>query len=93
MDSFLLHSGFLSSRGHPRRDRRPHEPPVGGGLGSRERRGLANMTEVETGQLPLPVLADKHQRGAHLHVHGIAPIGRFLGETANPDGCLVVRAP
>ena len=77
MDSFLLHSGFLSSRGHPRRDRRPHEPPVGGGLGSRERRGLANITEVETGQLPLPVLADKHQRGAHLHVHGIAPIGRL----------------
>src|SRR6266571_4440493 len=76
----------------PRRDRRPHEPPVGGGLGSRERRGLANMTEMETGQLPLPVLVDKHQCRAQLRVDGVTPIGCFLGETANQDGCLIVHA-
>src|SRR6266496_3544421 len=77
---------------HSRRDRRPCEPPVRGNLGSLKRWGLAYITEVETGQLPLPMLCNKHQRGAHLRVHGIAPIGRFLGETANHDGRLGVGA-
>jgi hypothetical protein len=38
------------------------------------------------------MLMHKHQRGAHLRVHGIAPIGRLLRETANHDGSLVVGA-
>src|SRR5206468_9980508 len=68
------------------------EPSVERGLGSRERRGLADITEVETGQVPSLVLVDKHQCGAQLRVDGVATIGRFQGDTANQDGCLVVRA-
>jgi hypothetical protein len=59
-------------------DQRASEPPVEPGLGSRERRGLADTTEVDTSQLPLLVLVDKHQCGAQLHVDGVATIVRDL---------------
>ena len=57
----------------------------------REIRWLANGTQLQICQSPLPLL-DKHQRDAKLPRDAVATIGRFLGETANQDGCLVVGA-
>lgn len=62
-------------------------------LGSHERWGLADITEVDTCQLPLSLLANKHQRGTQLRVEGVALIGRLLGKTANHDGSLGIGTP
>src|SRR5215831_7188992 len=73
------------------RDRRLYEPPTERSLGSRERRWLADSREVNPSQAPLLVLVDKHQCSAQLHVDGVATVDRFLSETANHDGCLVIH--
>src|SRR5579872_3185643 len=61
-------------------------------LGPREWRSLTNGAELETRQSPLPLLLHKHKGGAQLSVYGVVPVGRFLGETANHDGCLSIGA-
>ncbi len=60
-------------------------------LGLSESRRLADGREVKPCQLPLSLLTDKHQRRAHLRVHGIAPKGRFLSQTTNHNGGVVVH--
>src|SRR5438876_10209115 len=60
------------------------------GLFSRETRWLANGTQVETRKSPLPLLLDKHQRGAKLPLNAVAAISSILDLTADQDGCIVV---
>src|SRR5947209_5691684 len=61
-------------------------------LGPREIRCLANGTQVETRQLPLPLLFDKHQRRAKLGLDAVAAIGSILDLTTDQDGGIVVHA-
>src|SRR6266487_4424934 len=88
MGSFLIHSGFLSSRGHPRRDRRPHEPPVGGGLGSREASlnpGLAGSEVCDCGN-NLTTDDFEWRNAVHMRNHPKDGLNPHSGEPAQlPD--------
>src|SRR5205085_5979699 len=57
-----------------------------------EARGLADGTQVETRQSPLPLLMDKHKRDAKLTRDAVAAIGGTLHLTADRDGGLAVHA-
>src|SRR5436305_5522455 len=62
------------------------------GLGPSEIRCLANGTQLETRQLPLPLLFDKNQRRAKLSLDAVAAIGSILDLTTGQDGGIVVYA-
>src|SRR6266566_6616777 len=51
---------------------------------------LTNSTQLETRQLPLPLLSYKHQRYAKLRLDAVAAIGSILYLTARQDGCIIV---
>jgi hypothetical protein len=53
---------------------------------------LANGTQLQTRQSPLPLLLDKNQRYAKLPLNGVATIGCILDLTTGQDGCIVIHA-
>src|SRR2546429_4429978 len=68
-----------------------HTAQVSSGL--REIRWLTNSTQLETRQLPLPLLSYKHQRSAKLRLDAVAAIGSILYLTARQDGGIIVVHP
>src|SRR5437588_12950568 len=64
--------------------------PVQVSSGLREIRWLTNSTQLETRQLPLPLLSYKHQRSAKLRLDAVAAIGPILYLTARQDGGIIV---
>src|SRR5438067_895019 len=61
-------------------------------LGLGETGWLANGTQLQTRQPPLPLLLDENQRDAKLPLNGVAAISCILDLTTGQDGCIVVRA-
>src|SRR6266581_9739205 len=59
-------------------------------IGLRDIWRLTNGTQLETRQLPLPLLSYKHQRYAKLRLDAVAAIGPILYLTARQDGGIIV---